>query len=47
MLRNPGTQRVAFDAVLDASRVIDARHGTRIVEAFWREVTAGRFTPYP
>jgi RHS repeat-associated protein len=47
MMRNRGTQRIAFDAVLKASRLIDARHGTSITQAFWREVMAGRFTPYP
>jgi RHS repeat-associated protein len=47
MMRNRGTQRIAFDAVLEASRLIDARHGTSITQAFWREVMAGRFTPHP
>ena len=43
----PGTQRKAFDQVLKASRVIDAKYGTTLVQDFWRNVIEGKFTPYP
>jgi len=44
---NPGAQRAAFDAVLDASRVIDAKYGTTVTQDVWRNLTQGNFTPYP
>jgi len=34
--RNPGEQRKAWDAVLDVSRAMDAKHGTNITHFFWK-----------
>ena len=36
MASNPGSQRKAFDAVLDADREIDFKHGTDITSKFWQ-----------
>lgn len=36
MASNPGSQRKAFDAVLDAAREIDFKHGTDITSKFWQ-----------
>jgi hypothetical protein len=47
MTANPGSQRKAFDAVLDASRQIDQQYGTSITEAVWRNVMNKAFTQFP
>jgi hypothetical protein len=47
MLVNPGSQRKAFDAVLDASRYIDAQYGTKITQDVWQNIMQGSFTAYP
>jgi hypothetical protein len=47
MNANPGAQRTAFDAVLDASRAVDARNGTSITQDVWRNIMSDRFTPFP
>jgi RHS repeat-associated protein len=44
---NPGAQRTAFDAVLDASRAIDVKYGTEITQDVWKNLIPGNFTPYP
>lgn len=46
-LANPGSQRAAFDAVLRTARTIDLFYGTRIVQAFWRNIIGFNFTLYP
>ena len=40
---NPSDQSNAFDAVLEASRAIDAKHGTRIVQDFWTNLMNGDY----
>jgi hypothetical protein len=47
MNANPGAQRTAFDAVLDALRAIDVKYGTRVTQDVWRNVMNGSFTPFP
>ena len=47
MNQHPGSQRMAFDAVLDASRNIDAKYGTNITQEVWSRIMGGQFTPYP
>ena len=54
MAANPGSQAVAFDAILNASRAIDTKWGTNTVQSFWRNLQSfwrnlmsGNFTPYP
>lgn len=47
MNANPGPQRTAFDAVLDASSAIDVKHGTNVTQDVWRNVMNGSFTPFP
>jgi hypothetical protein len=47
MAANPGSQAVAFDAILNASRAIDTKWGTNTVQSFWRNLMSGNFTPYP
>jgi hypothetical protein len=44
---NPGSQRAAFDATLDASRAIDARYGTSITQTFWQNIMDGNFAAFP
>jgi hypothetical protein len=44
---NPGSQRKAFDAVLDASSAIDLKYGTDIVQKFWLNLIEGGFTAIP
>ena len=44
---NPGSQRKALDAVLDASREIDYKYGTKVTEAVWEHVLEGAFTAIP
>jgi hypothetical protein len=44
---NPAAQRTAFDSVLNASRAIDTKYGTRITQDVWKNVMQGNFTPYP
>jgi hypothetical protein len=45
--RFPGAQRKAFDAVLSASRSIDAKYGTNITQDVWRNIMEGNFKAYP
>ena len=40
---NPGSQRRAFDAILDVSRAMDTKYGTSIVQDFWNNVMNRRF----
>lgn len=47
MAANPGAQRQAMDAVLDASRTIDFRHGTNVTQAVWSNILNGLFATYP
>ncbi len=47
MAANPGTQARALDAVLDASRSVDARYGTNVTSTVWRAIYGGNYTPYP
>jgi hypothetical protein len=47
MTANPDAQKKAFDAVLAASREIDMKYGTSIVQDVWRNLIGGNFTPYP
>jgi hypothetical protein len=44
---NPGTQRKALDAVLDASREIDYKYGTDVTEHVWKHLLEGGFTAIP
>ena len=44
---NPGAQAKAFDAVLDASRKIDAKYGTQITQDFWKNLMQGNYTAHP
>ena len=44
--RNPGTQDNAFDAVLAASRSIDAQYGTKITQDVWGNIQGDFFTCY-
>ncbi|MBL0923785.1 MAG: hypothetical protein IBJ12_04860 [Sphingomonadaceae bacterium] len=41
--QNPGSQRYALDAVLDASRRIDLQYGTNITQDVWYNVIHGKF----
>jgi len=43
----PGSQAKAFQAVLDAANMVDAKHGTRIMADFWINLIKGNFTAYP
>ena len=47
MASNPGSQRKAFDAVLDAAREIDFKHGTDITSKFWQNIYKGNFKVHP
>ncbi len=47
MRANPGMQRQAFDAVMEASRAIDVKHGTSIMRDVWANIMGGKFIPYP
>ncbi|MBC3995479.1 RHS repeat-associated core domain-containing protein [Morganella morganii] len=47
MQNNPGAQRKALDAVLDAARKTDYTHGTNIVGAILDNIANGRFKVYP
>jgi hypothetical protein len=47
MRANPGAQRQAFDAVLDASRYMDVKYGTSITHDVWQNIMNRSFTPYP
>lgn len=46
-VRFPGTQRIAFDAVLRASRSTDMKHGTNITQDVWQNVMEHKFKAYP
>ncbi len=43
---NSGSQRRAFDAVLNASRSIDAKYGTSITQSFWAHIMNKAFDPF-
>jgi len=47
MTANPDAQKKAFEAVLKASRAIDVKHGTNIVQGVWSNLINGYFTAYP
>ena len=47
MTANPDAQRKAFDAVLETSRAIDLKYGTKFVQDVWTNLICGNFTPYP
>jgi hypothetical protein len=47
MSTHPGAQRKAFDAVLEASRTIDAKYGTQITQSFWKNIIKENYTSYP
>jgi hypothetical protein len=44
---DPGSQRKALDATLDASRSIDQQHGTNITQDVWDNIINGRFNGGP
>lgn len=46
MRANPGAQRQALDALLDVSRQIDMKHGTRVTSDLWDNIVNGRFKRY-
>jgi hypothetical protein len=46
MRDTPGAQRSAFDAVLEASRAIDQKYGTNVVQSVWEMILKGRFKSY-
>jgi hypothetical protein len=47
MNANPGSQRRAFDAVLETSRAIDLKFGTEITQDVWKNIIGSNFTGYP
>ena len=44
---NAGSQRLAFDAVLNAARDIDVKYGTDITQFFWKNLMEDRVAIYP
>ena len=44
---NPGSQSAAFDALLRASRAVDAKWGTEATQFFWRNMMNGNYIPFP
>ncbi|MBI4557403.1 MAG: RHS repeat-associated core domain-containing protein [Candidatus Hydrogenedentes bacterium] len=44
---NPGAQRRVFDVILNASKSMDAKHGTEITQSVWRNIMEERFESYP
>lgn len=46
MNANPGAQKTAFDAILESSRSMDAKHGTTITQSVWRSIYENAFTNY-
>ncbi len=44
---NPDTQGKALDAVLEASRVMDAKHGTTLTQWVWKNLMGGKITFLP
>jgi hypothetical protein len=38
MRQNPGAQANAFEAVIEASHAVDAKHGTKVAEFFLNNV---------
>jgi hypothetical protein len=44
---NPGSQQRALRCVLEASAVIDGRHGTNLVNDVWKNMARGGFNPNP
>jgi hypothetical protein len=44
---NPGAQKTAIDAVLKASRAIDAKYGTEITQDVWRNLVAKNYRAIP
>lgn len=47
MASNPRSQRKAFDAVLDAAREIDFKHGTDTTSKFRQNIYKGNFKVHP
>jgi hypothetical protein len=47
MNQNPGAFKTAMDAVLRASRAIDAKHGTKLTQWVWENLMLGKFLPFP
>jgi hypothetical protein len=47
MSKTPGAQKQALDAVLDAARKTDMKHGTEITKAVWESIIRGEFTVFP
>ena len=47
MRRTPGAQRSALDAVLDAAREVDLKHGTSLTSKVWENIVNGKFKVYP
>jgi hypothetical protein len=47
MNANPGAQKAALNAVLDASRAIDKKYGTTITQKVWENIIAANFTAFP
>jgi hypothetical protein len=44
---NPGAQGKALDAVLKASRAIDAKHGTSVTQSVWKNLMGNNITFVP
>ena len=44
---NPGSQRQAFDILLDVSRGFDAANGTSVTSGVWSNIINGAFTLFP
>jgi hypothetical protein len=44
---NPGAQGRAFDAVLNASRAIDSKHGTEIASSVWKNLVGSNLKFFP
>jgi hypothetical protein len=45
MVGHAGAQRQALDAILEASREIDRRHGTRLTQQVWENIVGRQFQP--
>jgi hypothetical protein len=46
-MSNPGSQRTAFDTLLDTSRAFDYERGTSITSGVWDNLLKGNFEPSP
>jgi RHS repeat-associated protein len=44
---NPGSQAQAINALLDASRAIDAKYGTQITQGVWNNLMQENYTVHP